>query len=228
MPVRVGSATALFASDVVEGIYYAINMKADVLSNSYSGYQDSIFLRDAVRLADEAGVIFVAAAGNDNINLDDTPAFPACYEFDNVISVGATDSLDNNVFNWGPTTVHLGAPGDRILSTVPYDTGGSKYALYSGTSMAVPFVAGACAPRQGGVPLAVTPPVKAMCPGRRRHFQATLRAVRDKRQAQPLQDRHISQDHRRPMTAHSGSGIFVSPLRLWDKIQNVECGMSIS
>jgi len=145
MPLRVGTTTALFDSDIAEGINYAIAMKVQVMSNSYSSYEPSIFLRNAVKRADEAGIIFVAAAGNDAFNLDSTPAYPACFEFENMITVGATDDNDKNLYNWGPLSVHLGAPGKMILSTIPYDGGGGRYAFAAGTSMAVPFVAGACA-----------------------------------------------------------------------------------
>jgi hypothetical protein len=60
-----------------------------------------------------------------------------------VISVAATDSSDNLVSfsDDGRRTVHIGAPGDRILSTTPNDT----YSVFSGTSMAAPHVTGVAA-----------------------------------------------------------------------------------
>jgi subtilisin family serine protease len=72
---------------------------------------------------------------------DVTPLYPAAYPASNLIAVAATDSSDNlaGFSNYGPNTVHLGAPGVSILSTVI----GNQYAYYDGTSMATPHVSGA-------------------------------------------------------------------------------------
>src|SRR5262249_4904233 len=68
--------------------------------------------------------------------------YPANFSAPNIISVLATDDSDNRAgfSNFGPSTVHLGAPGVSIYSTV---SGSAGYASESGTSMAVPFVSGA-------------------------------------------------------------------------------------
>jgi subtilisin family serine protease len=86
-------------------------------------------------------MLFVAAAGNSGSNNDVVPAYPASYTAPNVISVAATDNRDRlaSFSNFGPATVHLGAPGVNVLSTVR----GGGYAWASGTSMAAPHVSGA-------------------------------------------------------------------------------------
>ena len=88
-------------------------------------------------------MLFVAAAGNEALDNDLTPAYPASYNIDNILSVLATDHANqrSSFSNWGKTTVHLGAPGENILSTMP----NNSYEYMSGTSMASPHVAGAAA-----------------------------------------------------------------------------------
>ena len=76
---------------------------------------------DAIANANSAGVLFVAAAGNEGTNNDTTPSYPASYNLPNIISVAATDQNDNLSYfsNYGATSVHVAAPGENIYSTVP-------------------------------------------------------------------------------------------------------------
>jgi subtilisin family serine protease len=114
-----------------------------ILSNSWGSYGNSNALFNAIKLARDAGVLFIAAAGNDALNNDSTPFYPASYQLDNIISVGASDKFDHaaSFSNFGLLSVHLYAPGVTILSTFP----GNQYAYMDGTSMACPHVSGACA-----------------------------------------------------------------------------------
>jgi large repetitive protein len=130
----------------VKAIDYAISRGAKVLSNSWGGKGDdgtNGALKDAVARAGAAGVLFVAAAGNDSTDNDKDPVFPAAYNLENMVTVAATSETDGIAFfsNTGAKSVHVGAPGTNIYSTVP----GNKYAKLSGTSMACPHVAGAAA-----------------------------------------------------------------------------------
>lgn len=132
-----------YESDAAEAILYATALGAKVTSNSYSGSVWSQVLKDALDQAGQAGVISVAAAGNSGTNIDLLPEYPAAYDSPNLISVAATTRTDTlaSYSNYGQESVDLAAPGSDILSTVP--SGG--YGLSSGTSMAAPHVAGACA-----------------------------------------------------------------------------------
>src|SRR5207245_2542176 len=80
-------------------------------------------------------------AGNSGTPNDLFPLYPASYNAPNVVAVAATDNTDSLAFfsNFGPNTVHLGAPGVDVLST----TIGGTYSVFSGTSVATPHVSGA-------------------------------------------------------------------------------------
>jgi len=135
-----GSGTV---SAAISAINYAVRNGAKILNNSWGGGGYSSALDNAIAAARSAGVIFVAAAGNSATNNDTTPSYPANYNYDNVVSVAATDSGDRlaSFSNFGASTVDIAAPGVGILSTTPNNT----YSSFSGTSMATPHVAGAAA-----------------------------------------------------------------------------------
>jgi subtilisin family serine protease len=132
-------------SDAVECIDYAISEGVDVLSNSWGGGGSSATMLNIISAANDAGILFIAAAGNESSNTDSSANFPSNYEVENVISVAAIDRNGNlaNFSNYGQTTVDIGAPGVDILSS----TSGSdtEYSSFSGTSMATPHVAGVAA-----------------------------------------------------------------------------------
>jgi hypothetical protein len=130
-------------ADAIEAINYAVANGADILSNSWGGGEYSAALAEAITNAKNNGVLFVAAAGNDSADCDSSAHYPSGYDISNVIAVAATDCNDELAWfsNYGRNSVHLGAPGVSILSTVL----GNGYAYYSGTSMATPHVAGVAA-----------------------------------------------------------------------------------
>ena len=142
---------------IIQGVNYAKNNGANVLSMSFGSYAYSIALEQALGQAYQNAVL-VAAAGNDGLAIDtrcgsplSKPMFPAAYTF--VFGVEATQS-SGSVTSWsnydcdGPTFSQYGeeqlynyelrAPGATIYSTVP----NGNYKAYNGTSMACPLVAG--------------------------------------------------------------------------------------
>jgi serine protease len=127
-------------ADAIEALNYAVAMGARISNNSWGGAGPSALLREAVQNARDEGHIFVASAGNEATNLDRRPDYPAALDLNNVVSVAATDRSDRLAAfsDHGSETVHLGAPGVQVLSTLP----GNAYGTMSGTSMAAPFVTG--------------------------------------------------------------------------------------
>jgi subtilisin family serine protease len=154
MPLKfLSSGGSGSTSGAVLAIDFAVANGATILSNSWGGGGNSELLLEAIRRAERAGVLFVAAAGNSAANIDSGGAYPAAYSrtVSNVVAVAATDSYDQLSYfsNYGPKACDIAAPGESIYSTVPsgscpYCTP-SGYASMSGTSMAAPHVAGAAA-----------------------------------------------------------------------------------
>jgi len=131
-----------------------------VLNNSYGAQRFSQSLFDAIKELGNAGILFIAAAGNDTLDNDSVPHFPASYDLPNIISVASStqQGFFSTLFsNHGEQTVHLVAPGENVLSTTPRgytgdglvsfltEPDGSTYTNASGTSMAAPHVTGAAA-----------------------------------------------------------------------------------
>ena len=109
-------------------------------NNSWGGGGGSTALRDAITAGGNAGILCIAAAGNESSNNDSVGSYPANSVGPSGISVAATDSSNRlaSFSNYGATTVQVAAPGVGIYSTTP----NNSYASYSGTSMATPHVAG--------------------------------------------------------------------------------------
>ncbi|MHC4159165.1 MAG: S8 family serine peptidase [Planctomycetota bacterium] len=133
-------------TDATEAFYYAVENGADVTSNSWGGGSYFQTMQEAINYAYSQGVLMISAAGNDALNY---PFYPAYY--DNMFAVAATKSNDEkpNFSNYGDW-VAIAAPGVDVLSLRANGTSmGRVYDAYntvaSGTSMACPHVAGACA-----------------------------------------------------------------------------------
>ncbi|NVM26767.1 MAG: S8 family serine peptidase [Desulfobacterales bacterium] len=127
----------------IEAISYAINKGAKIINMSLGGHGYSHSEYDAIKSARDNGLLFVAAAGNDGTDNDESPVYPASYDLDNIITVAASDENDNlaSWSNYGSLSVDVAAPGVDIYSTKP----GDSYEYLSGTSMAVPHVSGLAA-----------------------------------------------------------------------------------
>jgi subtilisin family serine protease len=143
-------------------IWWAVTHGAQVITAAWGVGIPSPILQVAIGLANVLGVVFVAAAGNDGLDNDALPTYPASfggppYNLPNVVSVmaserpdytaiAALDTRDDKAWfsNYGRTRVHLAAPGVGILSTDTY-SGTPQWRAYSGTSPACAHVAYAAA-----------------------------------------------------------------------------------
>lgn len=144
--------------DVVRAIDYAIQKKATIINLSFLGTDESDYLRGAIRRALDAGIVIVAAAGNNEagkkgFNLDASPVFPACFNnsLEGVIAVGSVDSLGQKApfSNFG-TCIDVVAPGQDLYATqaVNYERFGFDRFYgggWSGTSLSTAMVTGVVA-----------------------------------------------------------------------------------
>jgi subtilisin family serine protease len=142
---RMGNGSTAAA---IEAINYVVDRKQHgvnvrIISASWGSNSNSKALEDAIRAAGDAGILFVAAAGNDGSNNDRWPHYPSNYSLPNLISVAALDNSDSlaSFSNFGTKSVQIAAPGKGILSTWL----GDEYREASGTSMATPYVSGIAA-----------------------------------------------------------------------------------
>lgn len=162
MPLRVLAGDG--AGDVetlIKAIKYAVNNGAGIINLSLVGYDYSENLLDIIKWANSKGVVFVAAAGNTNsaiagIDLDFTPAYPACYgdNLDNnwVLAISSVNVLDkkSSFANYGSSCIDLAAPGEGFTSLAfyhPEEDDFNDYYSYnwSGTSFATALVSGVAA-----------------------------------------------------------------------------------
>eukprot|EP00923_Selenidium_pygospionis_P040219 GHVN01069570.1.p1 GENE.GHVN01069570.1~~GHVN01069570.1.p1 ORF type:complete len:1366 (-),score=193.22 GHVN01069570.1:2565-6662(-) len=132
-------------TDAIKCLNYAVMMGADITSNSWGGPGASTSLVNAIDSARQIGQLFVAAAGNDGLNVDEVAVSPGSIVGPNVITVAAIGNKDEfaTFSNYGKKNVEVGAPGVDIWSTGAGKNG--PYFSSSGTSMAAPHVAGLAA-----------------------------------------------------------------------------------
>ena len=126
-------------SAVVEAVNYAVNNGADVISYS-AGSSNVSGMASALTAAMNAGIVFCAAAGNDNWQTADYFGV-----YNGILAVAAVGSDDrkSSYSNYG-TWVEVSAPGDQIYSTNSYH-GTPGYTNWWGTSFSAPMTAGLAA-----------------------------------------------------------------------------------
>jgi len=126
-------------SNIIAALYYAVQHNANVVNMSFDLSYSSPALSQAISYANNAGVVLVAAAGNENTSARVYPAAMNGY----VVGIASTTDWDSrsSFSNYGSSDVWIAAPGESIISTYPGGTYGSE----SGTSFSSPLVAGTVA-----------------------------------------------------------------------------------
>jgi subtilisin family serine protease len=122
MPLRMITSAGLgTVAAEIAAIDYARANGAKIINASLGSDTPSDAERDAIIAARNAGILFIAAAGNDGDNNDTGGDYPASYNLDNIIAVAATNQNDGlaSFSNYGATTVDVAAPGEDIYSTQP-------------------------------------------------------------------------------------------------------------
>ena len=132
-------------ADAISCLNYFNDLKdsgVDVVAtnNSWGGTSRSVLLESAIADHRDRDILFVAAAGNDGLDTDVSPHFPASYTTTNIVSVASMDSDGDfsSFSNFGATSVDIVAPGRAVWSTVL----NNGYDRFRGTSMAAPHVTG--------------------------------------------------------------------------------------
>ena len=122
-------------SNIIAGIYYAVQNHANVINMSFDMLQSSTEFTDAINYANSNQVILVASAGNDGV---EEMVYPAGLQ--DVMGVASTNNQDqrSSFSNYGDQIVWVAAPGEGVITTYPF----GLYAAGWGTSFSSPFVAG--------------------------------------------------------------------------------------
>jgi subtilisin family serine protease len=140
LPLKAFSSNGVgYLSNIVAALYYAVQHHANVVNMSFDLTSSSPSLTQAAAYANKAGVVLVAAAGNESTS---APVYPAALN-NYVVGIASTTNWDSrsSFSNYGVTDVWIAAPGENVISTFP----GGTYASASGTSFSSPITAGTVA-----------------------------------------------------------------------------------
>lgn len=124
--------------NIISAINYAEDSGAKICCLSFSTYAYSDKLYECIK---KSKMLFVTPSANQGCELrEELMVYPACYDLDNIICVGdmRCDGSLSLMSNYGTEYVDIAAPGSDIISTLPKN----KYGCESGSSCAVPYVAG--------------------------------------------------------------------------------------
>lgn len=121
-----------------EALLYAVRMGADIINFSGGGRRPSPLERKALQQAREKGILLVAAAGNEGLDTNNWPFYPASYDLPNILAVTGADAKHRLLAtsNFGSRRIQTSAPGESVLSLLP----GGRIGGMTGTSQATALV----------------------------------------------------------------------------------------
>ena len=138
MPLKVFENGIAYTSDIIEAIQYADMMGANIVNCSWGCTDENLALKETMENTD---MLFVCAAGNNRLDLTETPIYPACYELVNIISVTSVNADGGLSYFSNYGGVDIAALGRNVEGVFP---GGNSGTL-TGTSVSAGFVSGALA-----------------------------------------------------------------------------------
>jgi subtilisin family serine protease len=147
-------------NSTIEALKYAVDQNVDIINYSGGGPEPALEELRILKLAEKKGILVVAAAGNEESNIDNknNAYYPASYGLSNIITITAHDQ-DLKILsssNYGAKSVDISAPGYRIKSALP----GGRAGFLTGTSQATAFVSGVAALIKGQHPETSAPQIK--------------------------------------------------------------------
>ena len=145
--------------DAIVAMNYVASQGVKVINMSWGGAPCVQNLKSALQDLSNRGILIVTASGNEGVNSDYSPTYPAAFMLNNQINVAASTTDDYMIYfsNFGLKTVNIMAPGVNIFSTIP----GNKIEALDGTSMAAPMVTGTAALIWSAFPNATSQQIKA-------------------------------------------------------------------
>lgn len=139
IPIAAFEDGQAYTSDIIKAIKYAEEQGAAIVNCSWGSTDNNQALKDAMQ---ESGMLFVCAAGNNRMNVDETPIYPACYDIDNVISVTSLNQdLGFSYYSNYGEQIDIAMYGRNVYNAMP----GGEYGEQSGTSMAAAYVSAGAA-----------------------------------------------------------------------------------
>ncbi len=131
LPLKAFEGGRAYTSDIIRAIQYAEQNGARIVNMSFGSKDNNRALMEAMELSD---MLFICAAGNNRLDVEITPIYPACFDLDNVISVASLNQdLGYSYYsNYSVTDIDIAAIGRNVSSMLP----GDEYGEMSGTSQA--------------------------------------------------------------------------------------------
>jgi len=191
--------------DIANAIRYAVDNGASIINMSAGKYfsPDPELVVEAIKYAEERGVLFVVSAGNEGIDVSKRINYPRKFisdgstktYFSNMLVVGASSWMKtwnqekdpenkNSQFdllaqfsNFSKEVVDIFAPGVQINSTFPE----GKYEPLNGTSMAAPVVSGVAAVLKSYYPALTAQQLKEVIMSSARQYDGLVVKVRNKK-----------------------------------------------